>query len=83
MVRINFNIKDILKNDLILYDNSTNDSVSNLYTAVKYTLAGAGGLNSKRIPFKYRRIDPSYVGNLSLVSSSATNPGISGTCTNG
>src|SRR5690606_9275985 len=47
----NMLIKDILKNDLILYDNSTNDSVSNLYTSVKYTLAGAGGLNSKRIPF--------------------------------
>ena len=75
----NMLIKDILKNDLILYDNSTNDSVSNLYTSVKYTLAGAGGLNSKRIPFKYRRIDPSYVGNLSLISSSATNPGITGT----
>lgn len=75
----NMLIKDILKNDLILYDNSTNDSVSNLYTSTKYTLAGAGGLNSKRIPFKYRRIDPSYVGNLSLTASSAVNPGITGT----
>lgn len=72
----NMLIKDILKNDLILYDNSTNDSITNHFTSLKYTLAGNGGLNSKRIPFKYRRIDPSYLGNLSLVSSSATNPGI-------
>jgi hypothetical protein len=75
----NMLIKDILKNDLILYDNSTNDSIANHFTALRYTLAGSGGLNSKRIPFKYRRIDPSYLGNLSLVSSSATNPGITGT----
>jgi hypothetical protein len=75
----NMLIKDILKNDLILYDNSTNDSITNHFTSLKYTLAGNGGLNSKRIPFKYRRIDPSYLGNLSLVSSSATNPGITGT----
>jgi hypothetical protein len=75
----NMLIKDILKNDLILYDNSTNDSITNHFTSLRYTLAGNGGLNSKRIPFKYRRIDPSYLGNLSLVSSSATNPGITGT----
>lgn len=75
----NMLIKDILKNDLILYDNSANDSLTNHFTSLRYTLAGNGGLNSKRIPFKYRRIDPSYLGNLSLVSSSATNPGITGT----
>lgn len=75
----NMLIKDILRNDLILYDNGTNDSITNHFTSLKYTLAGSGGLNSKRIPFKYRRIDPSYLGNLSLVSSSATNPGITGT----
>lgn len=75
----NMLIKDILRNDLILYDNSTNDSVASHFTALKYTLAGSGGLNSKRIPFKYRRIDPSYIGNISLVSSSAINPGITGT----
>ena len=70
----------ITKCKLINYRNMVNDLDS--LTALKFTYKGVAGLgeqNSNSIPDIYRTINPSHIGRVDLDSSSATDPGITGT----
>jgi hypothetical protein len=72
-------IKKTIVNELLRYYNSTNEM--NLYSCLlKYTFRGPQSIN-KIVSVNQRDIHPSYVGRLSLVASSASDPGISGTLT--
>ena len=72
-------IKKTVVNELLRYYNSTNEM--NLYSCLlKYTFRGPQSIN-KIVSVNQRDIHPSYVGRLSLVASSASDPGISGTLT--
>jgi hypothetical protein len=70
-------IKQTVVNELLRYYNSTNEM--NLYACLlKYTFRGPQSI-SKTVSVNQRDLHPSYTGRLSLVSSSASDPGISGT----
>jgi hypothetical protein len=70
-------IKQTVVNELLRYYNSTNEM--NLYSAaLKYTFRGPQSIN-KTVSVYQRDLHPSYTGRLSLVASSASDPGISGT----
>jgi len=70
-------IKQTVVNELLRYYNSTNEM--NLYsTLLKYTFRGPQSIN-KTVSVYQRDLHPSYTGRLSLVASSASDPGISGT----
>jgi hypothetical protein len=70
-------IKQTVVNELLRYYNSTNEM--NLYSCLlKYTFRGPQSIN-KTVSVYQRDLHPSYTGRLSLVASSASDPGISGT----
>jgi hypothetical protein len=70
-------IKQTVVNELLRYYNSTNEM--NLYSCLlKYTFRGPQSIN-KTVSIYQRDLHPSYAGRLSLVASSASDPGISGT----
>jgi hypothetical protein len=70
-------IKQTVVNELLRYYNSTNEM--NLYSCLlKYTFRGPQSI-SKTVSVNQRDLHPSYTGRLSLVASSASDPGISGT----
>jgi hypothetical protein len=70
-------IKQTVVNELLRYYNSTNEM--NLYACLlKYTFRGPQSI-SKTVSVNQRDLHPSYTGRLSLVASSASDPGISGT----
>jgi hypothetical protein len=70
-------IKQTVVNELLRYYNSTNEM--NLYACLlKYTFRGPQSIN-KTVSVYQRDLHPSYAGRLSLVASSASDPGISGT----
>ena len=72
-------IKQTVTSELLRYYNSTNDM--NLYSAfLKYTFRGPQSLN-KTVTMQQRDLHPSYTGRLSLVASSASDPGLSGSIT--
>lgn len=70
-------IKQTVVNELLRYYNSSNEM--NLYSCLlKYTFRGPQSIN-KTVSVGQRDLHPSYAGRLSLVASSASDPGISGT----
>lgn len=70
-------IKQTVTNELLRYYNSTNEM--NLFSAfLKYTFRGPQSLN-KTVTMEQRDLHPSYAGRLSLIASSASDPGMSGT----
>jgi hypothetical protein len=70
-------IKQTVVNELLRYYNSTNEM--NLYsTLLKYTFRGPQSIN-RTVSVYQRDLHESYAGRLSLVASSASDPGISGT----
>lgn len=72
-----FVIRQTVVNELLRYYNSSNEL--NLYGALlKYTFRGAQSL-SRTVSLKQRDIHPSYTGRLSLIASSSSDPGMSGT----
>lgn len=72
-------IKQTVTSELLRYYNSTNDC--NLFSAyLKYTLRGPQSLN-KTVSIEQRDLHPSYAGRLSLIASSASDPGLSGSIT--
>jgi len=72
-------IKKTVVNELLRYYNATNEM--NLYSCLlKYTFRGPQSIN-RIVSVNQRDIHESYVGKLSLVASSASDPGISGTLT--
>lgn len=72
-------IKQTVTSELLRYYNSTNDM--NLYSAfLKYTFRGPQSLN-KTVTMEQRDLHPSYAGRLSLIASSASDPGMSGSLT--
>lgn len=72
-------IKQTVTSELLRYYNSTNDM--NLYSAfLKYTFRGPQSLN-KTVTMEQRDLHPSYTGRLSLIASSASDPGLSGSLT--
>jgi hypothetical protein len=74
-----FVIKQTVTNELLRYYNSTNDL--NLWSSLlKFTFRGPQSL-TKTVTNKQRDLHPSYAGRLSLIASSASDPGLSGTLT--
>lgn len=74
-----FVIKQTVVNELLRYYNSTNEL--NLYACLlKYTFRGPQSLN-KTVSMEQRDLHPSYAGRLSLIASSASDPGLAGTLT--
>lgn len=72
-------IKQTVTSELLRYYNSTNDM--NLYSAfLRYTFRGPQSLN-KTVTMEQRDLHPSYAGRLSLIASSASDPGMSGSLT--
>jgi len=70
-------IKQTVVNELLRYYNSTNEL--NLFGCLlKYTFRGPQSIN-KTVSIYQRDLHESYTGRLSLVASSASDPGISGT----
>jgi hypothetical protein len=69
-------VKQTIINELLRYYNSTNEM--NLYSLLKYTFRGPQSIN-RTVSVYQRDLHPSYTGRLSLVASSASDPGISGT----
>lgn len=70
----------ITKCKLVNYRNMVNDM--DAIIALKFTYKGVSGLgegSSNAIPDIYRAIHPSHIGRVDLDSSSATDPGITGT----
>lgn len=74
-----FLINAIIRCQLVNYKNCVNDIDS--ITALKFTYKGVSGIGEKSnaIPNDYKQIHPSYIGRLDLDSSSASDPGVSGT----
>jgi len=69
-------IKQTVKNELLRYYNAPNEI--NLYTCLlRYTFRGPQSLN-KTVSVSQRDLHPSYAGRLSLIASSASDPGLSG-----
>lgn len=74
-----FVIKQTVTNELLRYYNSTNEM--NLYSSLlKYTFRGPQSI-SKTVTMQQRDLHPSYTGRLSLIASSSSDPGLSGTLT--
>ena len=71
-----FVIKQTVVNELLRYYNSANEM--NLYSSLlKYTFRGPQAIG-KSVSNEQRDLHPSYTGRLSLIASSAGDPGISG-----
>jgi hypothetical protein len=74
-----FLVRHMVNNELLRYYNSSNEI--NLFgSSLRYTFRGPQSI-SKTISVDQRDIHPSYVGKLSLIASSAGDPGTSGTLT--
>lgn len=72
----------LLKSGLLCYDGKMNDL--DVLNKMKYTLKGNnshGNKNTKSVNDKYRSLDPSKLGRLSILSYSATDPGMAGLTT--
>ena len=70
-------IKQTVTNELLRYYNSTNEM--NLFSALlKVTFRGPQSL-SKTVTMAQRDLHPSYAGRISLIASSASDPGLSST----
>lgn len=75
-----FLVKRLVTNELLRYSNITN--TLNLFNvALKWSARGAQslGANGGNVLVKYRSLHPSFLGNLSMNNSSASDPGLSGT----
>ena len=75
-----FLVKRLITNELLRYSNVTN--ALNLFNvALKWSARGPQslGANGADMPLKYRSVHESFIGNLSLNASSASDPGTSGT----
>lgn len=73
-------LRQITKCKLINYRNMVNDM--DALTALKFTYKGIAGLgenNSNSIPDIYRHVNVSHIGRVDMDSSSATDPGVTGT----
>lgn len=73
-------LKQITKCKLVNYRNMVNDQ--DALTALKFTYKGTAGLgenNSNSIPDIYRHVHISHIGRVDMDSSSATDPGVTGT----
>lgn len=69
-------IKQTVVNELLRYYNAANEI--DIYSCLmKYTFKGPQSIN-KTVTAKQRDLHPSYTGRLSLIASSASDPGISG-----
>lgn len=78
-IRPTFLIKRMMNNELIRYSNVTN--AMNLFNvALKWSARGPQslGANGADINIRYRSIQRSYIGNISLNASSNSDPGVSG-----
>ena len=74
-----FVIKQTVVNELLRYYNSANEM--NIYSSLlKYTFRGPQAIG-KSVSNEQRDLHPSYTGRLSLIASSAGDPGISGSMT--
>jgi hypothetical protein len=74
-IRQNFFIKRMIRNELIRYKGAVNNF--DLFNcALKITFKNTRG--SGEVSDKYRGIHPSYIGCIGLVTSSASDPGMSG-----
>ena len=75
-----FIIKKLVKNDLLRYSNATN-SMELFSAALKFSSRGPQSLGSSggHTLLKFRGLHPSYKGNISLITSSASDPGLSST----
>jgi hypothetical protein len=73
----NFLIKRLLVNELLRYSGTTNN-IELFGAALKITFKGQGSIaEGSDVSDKQRGLHPSYIGNLSLVSTSAGDPGLS------
>ena len=75
-----FLVKRLITNELLRYSNITN--ALNLFSvALKFSARGAQSLGAggSNVLMKYRSVHPSFIGNLSLNASSASDPGMGGT----
>jgi hypothetical protein len=76
----NFLLKRLLNNELIRYSDAVNDA-SLFNTSLCVTFKGKGSVtgSSGSVADKYREIHDTYLGNVSIVASSAGDPGMSTT----
>jgi hypothetical protein len=76
-----FLVKKIINNELLRYDNSVN-SISLFSTILRFTQSGPQSpFSSSNVNIRYRGLHPSYLGRLGLTSTSAGDPGVSGSLT--
>ncbi|AMS01189.1 DNA-directed RNA polymerase beta subunit [Bacillus phage AR9] len=76
-----FLVKKIINNELLRYDNSVN-SISLFTLILRYTQSGPQSpFSSNSTNNKLRGLHPSYLGRLGLTSTSAGDPGASGSLT--
>ena len=76
---IDITVRNMVNNELLRYYNAANEI--NLFgSSLRYTFRGPQSISST-IAVEQRDIHPSYVGKLSLIASSAGDPGTSGTFT--
>lgn len=75
-----FIIKKLVKNELLRYSNSTN-SLELFSVALRFSCRGPQSLGTSggNTLIKFRGLHPSYKGNISLIASSASDPGLSST----
>lgn len=77
----NYILKNINSTNLVDYVNLVNDNDAEL--ALAYTYKGISGLGDQgggtAVPLIYRSVHPSHLGKIDLDSSSASDPGLSGT----
>ena len=77
----NYILKNINATNLVDYVNLVNDNDAEL--ALAYTYKGISGLGDQgggtAVPLIYRSVHPSHLGKIDLDSSSASDPGLSGT----
>lgn len=71
-----FLMKATVQSELIRYYSAANDGIGSVLTILKATLCGPQSL-TKTVSNETRDVHPSSVGRLSLVASSASNPGLS------
>jgi len=77
----NFLIKKILNNELIRYNSCVNN-IDLFGACLKITFKGAGGISDgSDIADRVRKVHKSYIGQFSLISTSAGEPGLTTTLT--
>jgi hypothetical protein len=78
-IRPNFLVKKLLTNDLVRYDACVN-VIDSFSLSLKVTFRGQGSAAANSdVSDSFRAIHPSYIGRLSLITTGATDPGISTT----